>query len=120
MRVLCADDDDLMHRTLVPSMTRAGYIVESAYNGRQAMEMLMEDPPDLLVLDSTMPELDGMGVLRQLKNLEGLRDIPVLMLSARKRKEDINQALENGACDYLTKPFSPNELLSRLKNITGI
>ncbi len=117
MKILFADDDVILHRVLVHKLTREGMSVESAFNGRQALEMAENNPPDLLILDGMMPELDGFAVLREWRNRENLKDIPVVMLTARNREADIVAALEEGAVDYLTKPFSPSELVARVKRL---
>ncbi len=117
MKVLFADDDVILHRVLVHRLNREGITVESAFNGRQALEMAEKNPPDLMILDGMMPELDGFAVLRECKSRDDLKDIPVVMLTARNRENDIVGALEEGAVDYLTKPFSPGELVARLKRL---
>ncbi len=115
MKVLFADDDIILHRVLVHRLTREGITVQSAYNGREALEMAERNPPDVLVLDGMMPELDGFAVLREWRGRQTLNQIPVIMLTARNRESDVVAALEEGAVDYLTKPFSPTELVARLK-----
>lgn len=89
----------------------------SAYNGREALDLASRQPPDLLILDGIMPELDGFAVLREWRAKEALARIPVVMLTARNREEDVVGALEGGAVDYLTKPFSPAELVARVKRV---
>jgi len=117
MKVLFGDDDKIMHRIVVHQLTREGVTVKSAYNGRQVLEMAEEEAPDLLILDGMMPELDGFATLREWRNREHLRHIPVVMLTARNREDDVVNALEEGAVDYLTKPFSPAELVARVKRL---
>lgn len=117
MKILFADDDVILHRVLVHRLNREGFTVESAFNGRQALELAEKHPPDLMILDGMMPELDGFAVLRELKSRDDLKNIPVMMLTARNRETDIVGALEEGAVDYLTKPFSPGELVARLKRL---
>ena len=117
MKILFADDDVILHRVLVHRLNREGFTVESAFNGRQALELAGKNPPDLLILDGMMPELDGFAVLREWKSRDDLKQIPVVMLTAKNRENDIVGALEEGAVDYLTKPFSPGELVARLKRL---
>jgi DNA-binding response OmpR family regulator len=117
MKVLLADDDPILHRVLVHRLGREGFEVRSAYNGREALELAAAWLPDLLILDGIMPELDGFAVLREWRAKESLADIPVVMLTARNREEDVVGALEGGAVDYLTKPFSPAELVARVKRV---
>ena len=117
MKVLLADDDPILHRVLTHRLGREGYEVLSAYNGREALDLASRQPPDLLILDGIMPELDGFAVLREWRAKEARARIPVVMLTARNREEDVVGALEGGAVDYLTKPFSPAELVARVKRV---
>lgn len=115
MKVLFADDDTVLHRVLGHRLNREGFSVQSAYNGREALEFAREEPPDLLILDGMMPELDGFAVLREWRREPKLAGIPVIMLTARNREDDVVGALAEGAVDYLTKPFSPAELVARVR-----
>lgn len=119
MKVLLADDDPILHRVLEHRLVREGFEVTSAFNGREALEAALLSPPDLLILDGMMPELDGFAVLREWKRRETLASIPVVMLTARNREEDVVGALQGGAVDYLTKPFSPAELVARVRRVAG-
>lgn len=119
MKVLLADDDPILHRVLTHRLGREGFEVLSAFNGREALDLAAQDPPNLLILDGIMPELDGFAVLREWRAKEALAKIPVVMLTARNREEDVVGALEGGAVDYLTKPFSPAELVARVKRVMG-
>lgn len=119
MKVLLADDDPILHRVLAHRLGREGFEVQSAYNGREALDLALASPPDLLILDGIMPELDGFAVLREWRAEESLAGIPVVMLTARNREEDVVGALDGGAVDYLTKPFSPAELVARVKRVTA-
>ncbi len=117
MKILLADDDNIMHRILAHQLGREGISMESAYNGREALEMAERSHPDLLILDGKMPELDGFAVLREWKARESLRNIPVVMLTAGNPDGDVESALGEGTVDYLTKPFSPAELIERVKRL---
>ena len=117
MKILFADDDLILHRVLAHRMKREGISVVSAFTGREALEKAKQDPPDLVILDGMMPELDGFAVLREWKHQEALKRIPVLMLTARNREGDIVGALEEGAVDYVTKPFNISELVARVKRL---
>lgn len=119
MKVLLADDDPILHRVLTHRLSREGFEVFSAFNGREALDLAAQNPPHLLILDGIMPELDGFAVLREWRAKEALAKIPVVMLTARNREEDVVGALEGGAVDYLTKPFSPAELVARVKRVMG-
>ena len=119
MKVLFGDDDKIIHRIVAHHLTREGIVVKSAYNGRQVLEMAEEEAPDLLILDGMMPEMDGFATLREWRSRERLRHIPVVMLTAKTRDDDMSSAIEGGAVDYLTKPFSPSELVDRVKQLIG-
>ena len=115
--ILIADDDPLLVKLVDYRMSARGYRVIAAADGETALALSAEEHPDLIVLDAMMPSLDGFEVLRRLKKAPATRDIPVLMLTARKREHDIVAALSLGARDYLSKPFSPEELALRIGNI---
>jgi two-component system response regulator MprA len=99
----------MVRRTLIYE----GFQVVTAENGREALAKLEVEPPDLLVLDWMMPELDGLELLHRLRRAGDA--VPVLMLTARDAVEDRVQGLDGGADDYLVKPFAPSELLARLR-----
>lgn len=115
--ILIADDDPLLVKLVEYRMSARGYRVIAAADGETALALSAEEHPDLIVLDAMMPSLDGFEVLRRLKKAPATRDIPVLMLTARKREHDIVAALSLGARDFLSKPFSPEELALRIGNI---
>jgi two-component system response regulator MtrA len=114
--IVIADDDDSVRRLVEHKLSAAGYEVHSFVNGREAWDHLAESaPPDLCVLDVMMPGLNGLQVLVRLRDSEGGSDLPVIILSSRGREADVLDGLESGATDYLTKPFSPKELVSRVQ-----
>ena len=116
MRMLIAEDDPTLRRVLEASLVRAGYEVVLAEHGGRAWEILRsDDAPRLAVLDWMMPEIDGLEVCRKVRSREGPGYVYIIMLTARGRKEDIVEGLESGADDYLTKPFDPHELRSRVR-----
>ena len=113
--LLVVDDESFNRQLIVRQLNQEGYDqVESAENGRQALEVLREMEIDLVLLDLEMPELDGFGVLRELKADMRLRDIPVLMISGLDEQENIIKCIEMGADDFLRKPFDPVLLRARL------
>jgi sigma-B regulation protein RsbU (phosphoserine phosphatase) len=115
MKILIAEDDPILRRLLEVTLARAGYEVTLAENGARAWEILQtEGAPRLAVLDWMMPELDGLEVCRRARARAGAAYTYILMLTARGRKEDIVAGLDAGADDYLTKPFDPHELRSRV------
>jgi DNA-binding response OmpR family regulator len=108
-------DDDADVRTLVRELlTRAGYAVSEAPDGRAALRVLYEERPDLVVLDVSMPGLDGWATLERIRELS---DVPVVMLSALGAELEKVRALRGGADDYVTKPFGRQELLARVESV---
>ncbi|MFF7634908.1 response regulator transcription factor [Kitasatospora sp. NPDC008050] len=112
-RVLVVDDDDTIRRSLERGLRLSGFAVRSADGGLPALELLAAEPPDVLVLDVSMPDLTGTEVCRRLR--ERGSDIPVLMLSALDELADRVAGLQAGADDYLVKPFALEELVLRLR-----
>jgi DNA-binding response OmpR family regulator len=115
--VLVADDDDDILELVAFRLERAGYEVITARDGQQALAAAQEHRPDLAVLDVMMPGLNGYEVTQRLRAEEPTRDIPVILLTARVQEADVNRGFEAGADDYLRKPFSPQELRSRVQAI---
>jgi DNA-binding response OmpR family regulator len=113
-RVLIADDDPFLRELLTHKLSAAGYVVSSARNGGEALELCREPFPDLVVLDAMMPIADGFEVLRRLKADPATANLPIIMLTALRREEDVVGALKLGAADYLVKPFIPDELVARI------
>lgn len=112
--VLVADDDPNVCQLVELYLGKQGIQVVTARDGQQAMEMVSAVRPDLVILDVMMPEMDGFSVCREIRRNS---DLPVLMLTARDEEVDRVLGLELGADDYLTKPFSPRELVARIKAI---
>ncbi len=111
-KILVVEDEPALQETLVYNLKKQGYNVDSAGDGRKAIESARQDPPDLIVLDIMLPGLDGFEVCRILRKE---MSVPILMLTARDDEIDRVVGLEVGADDYLTKPFSMRELLARVK-----
>lgn len=111
-KILVADDDREIVRLIGDSLEDEGYQVLPAYNGKQVLEHLQGEAVSLLILDIMMPEMDGLEVCRKIRNRIG---VPIILLSAKGREIDKVVGLEVGADDYLTKPFSVNELVARVK-----
>ena len=112
--VLVADDDEDILMLVRAVLERSGCEVMSARNGAEALELARSRPPHLAVLDVTMPEVDGLEVLRRLRSEEDTAGMPVLLLSARVQEADIREGLEAGATGYVAKPFSPRDLAARV------
>lgn len=117
--VLAADDDPLIRELIQFRLERSGYEVVTAENGDDALRLALERRPDLAVLDVMMPGLNGYEVTRRLRADEETRRIPIILLTARVQEADVAQGFEAGADDYLTKPFSPQELRARVQAILG-
>jgi two-component system phosphate regulon response regulator PhoB len=116
-RILIVDDDPDIQRLVRYNLTHAGFEVVAAETGRKALDSVQERPPDLIVLDLMLPDLDGNEVCRILRRQDNSRRIPILMLTARGDEIDRVLGFELGADDYVMKPFSPRELVLRVKSI---
>ena len=116
-RVLVVEDEPEIAALIAYQLTREGYRVETALHGAAALDALHRDLPDLLVLDRMLPEISGDDVLRALRSDPATASVPVLIVTAKKDQADRIQGLELGADDYLTKPFSPRELVLRVDAI---
>lgn len=113
-RILVADDDVNVHRSLEIYFKREGYQIISAYDGEEALHYVHKFRPDIVVLDIMMPQMDGFTVCREIRKESNL---PIIMLSAKDEEFDKLLGLELGADDYMTKPFSPREVLARIKAV---
>lgn len=113
-RLLLVDDDALMRRSLAFNLERNGYSVNTAANAEDALAMVKNERPDLVVLDIGLPGMDGLDALRHLRDGEG---VPVILLTARRRELDEVLGLELGADDYITKPFDLDVLLAHIKAV---
>lgn len=116
MRILLAEDERSLSRAVTALLERNHYAVDAVYDGAEALDYLEGGNYDALILDIMMPKMDGMEVLRRLRQ-EG-NSIPVLMLTAKGEVEDKVLGLDSGANDYLTKPFASQELLARIRAMT--
>jgi len=110
--VLIADDDEFIRRLVITTLEDvAGVRLVEASDGREAVEAAARERPALILLDVAMPNLDGIEACRRLRSLPGTSETPIVMLTAHAGEEDETRALEAGADRYLTKPFSPLDLL---------
>lgn len=112
LRALVVDDEPAVRRFLRTSLTPRGYIVSEASTGQEAIQMVAESRPDVILLDMGLPDLDGLQVTRVLREW---CKIPIVILSVRDQEADKVAVLDAGADDYLTKPFGLNELMARLR-----
>lgn len=116
--VLVAEDDEKQAELVRRYLEREGHTVAVVHDGRAAIDEVRRRPPDLLVLDVMMPRVDGLGVTRVLRGKNSLvPGIPILMLTARTTEDDLLLGLDLGADDYLTKPYSPRELMARVRTL---
>jgi DNA-binding response OmpR family regulator len=112
--ILLVDDDDLLVRSLAYTLEGAGYRTSMANSAWEGLSRMGQDPPDLILLDIGLPDMDGLSMLRQIQKD---RQTPVIFLTARRRELDEVLGLELGAEDYITKPFSEDVLLARIKTV---
>ncbi|MEP6599422.1 MAG: response regulator transcription factor [Actinomycetota bacterium] len=114
-RILVVDDDETLAEIVAGYLERAGHTVQQVSDGRAALTAVADQPPDLVILDLMLPEIDGLEVCRQVRAKHP--DLPVIMLTALGEAEDRIAGLEVGADDYVTKPFSPRELVLRVESV---
>jgi len=117
LRVLIVEDEDTLIELLEYNFKKEGYTVETATDGESALDKILFKSPDLIILDWMLPKLSGIELCRQIRNTKQIKNIPVIMLTARGEERDRLKGLEMGADDYVTKPFSINELLARAKAV---
>lgn len=114
MRVLIVDDEELIRNIIKEYCHNEGYITDEAGNGFEAIEKVRHNDFDIIILDLMMPKLDGYSAYKQIKDL---KNIPTIILSARSEEADKLLGFDLGVDDYITKPFSPKELMARIKAI---
>ena len=115
MRILIAEDDELILKTVEHKLLKEGYEVLISRNGKDAINSIEEAEVDLIITDIMMPFASGIEMLSALKNLK--KQIPVIMLSSMGQEDVILEAFQMGAADFMVKPFSPNELILRIKRL---
>jgi DNA-binding response OmpR family regulator len=119
-RVLVADDEPHIGRIIQLKLEQGPYQVTLVADGREALDVLKSDEPiDVVLLDIMMPYASGLEVLAEARGMEHRRDTPVIILTAKGQDADRHQALELGATDFFTKPFSPKKLLARVDELFG-
>ena len=116
-RVLVVDDDPDILQFVEVNLKVEGYDTEAAESGRRALEAAKDAPPDLVLLDVMMPEMDGLTVLRRLRSAPATANVPVILLTAKALAEDRVRGLDLGADDYITKPFDVEELMARVRSV---
>jgi DNA-binding response OmpR family regulator len=117
--VLVADDEDDVLELIVFRLERSGYTVVKAHDGAEALDLARSSHPDLAVLDVMMPKMDGFELTQRLREEEATSKMPIILLTARSQETDIQRGFDVGADDYIRKPFSPQELRSRVQSILG-
>ncbi len=115
--VLVVEDEAALVTLLRYNLEREGFRVAEARDGEEAMLQIAEQMPDLVILDWMLPLMSGIEVCRQLRRLPETRRLPIVMLTARGEEGDKLRGLDAGADDYVTKPFSPSELIARLRAV---
>jgi two-component system alkaline phosphatase synthesis response regulator PhoP len=116
-KILAVDDERHIVRLVQVNLERAGYEVVTAFDGKDALEKVASEQPDLVVLDVMMPYMDGFEVLQNLRKNPSTRELPVIMLTAKAQDADVFRGWQSGVDCYLTKPFNPMELISFVKRI---
>jgi DNA-binding response OmpR family regulator len=115
--ILIADDDPDIRDLVAFKLEQAGFDVTAVDNGLAALSAAEEAPPDLVVLDVMMPGMSGIDVCRQLRQEQDTRALPIILLTARAQEGDVEVGFGAGADDYIVKPFSPRELVSRVEAV---
>jgi len=114
-RVLIVDDEQAIREMVCLALTQGGFNCVEAADANEAQSRIVQDPPDVILLDWMLPHLSGVDYAKRLRQEKLTRDIPVIMLTARTEEEDKVRGLDSGADDYITKPFSTRELIARIK-----
>ena len=117
LRVLIVEDEKALAEILEYNFKKEGYVVDTASDGEIALDKIIFKAPDLIILDWMLPKLSGIELCRKVRTNKKIKNIPIIMLTARGEEEDRLKGLEMGADDYVTKPFSINELLARAKAV---
>jgi CheY-like chemotaxis protein len=118
-RVLVVDDDPQVLRLLRVNFELEGYDVAAASSGKEALETIAAEAPDVVVCDVMMPGMDGFEVVRRIRSNEATAGLPIVMLSAKAMGSDARKGLEAGADEYVTKPFDPAELIEVVARLLG-
>lgn len=115
--VLIVEDEPSLVALLRYNLEKSGYRVDEAVDGQEALLKVQEEKPDLILLDWMLPQMSGLEVCRQVRRSQASRNIPIIMLTARGEESDRVRGLDSGADDYISKPFSPGELLARMRAV---
>lgn len=118
-KIFYAEDSDSLIKLMTYKLQNEGYDISVFSNGEKVFESALKEKPDLIILDLMMPIKDGLTVLKEIKGNPETSDIPVIMLTTNAEEDIILKALEEGATEYITKPFSTAVLLAKIKKIIG-
>jgi CheY-like chemotaxis protein len=118
-RILVCDDDPVILRLLQVNLELEGYEVLLAPHGEKAVEIALEQHPDLVILDIMMPRMDGYQTCERIKSQEETSDIPIVFLSAKAQQSDVEKGKSFGVDDYITKPFDPGDLITVVERLVG-
>jgi CheY-like chemotaxis protein len=116
-QILVVDDDQLMHRLFQHHLEKAGYKMISAMNGHEALDLAVRQLPNLIVMDIMMPDIDGLAALRELKKNDATKSIPVIIITTNSHVLTKQESENSGAAIFLTKPFSPTQLVNEIRRI---
>ena len=119
LKILVCDDERHIVRLIQVNLERQGWNVVTAYDGKEGLEKVASERPDLLVLDVMMPYMDGFEVLKSIRKDPATEKLPVIMLTAKAQDKDVFEGYHYGADMYLTKPFNPRELVTFVKRIAA-
>ena len=119
-KIVLAEDEPQIARLIQFKLQKEGFEITWKDNGADALESVKEIKPDLVLLDVMMPVMDGYQVLKKIKEDENLKQIPVIMLTAKGQERDVVKGFDLGSEDYIVKPFRPAELVSRIKKILKV
>lgn len=117
--ILIVEDNMVLSYTMGLKLEQQGYSVTKTGNGKEGLDLAIEHNPELLILDIMLPEMDGFGILRELRKRESTKDMKVLILTSKGQEKDVKTGFELHADEYMTKPFSVEELLMRVKRLIG-
>ncbi|KAA0258360.1 response regulator [Deferribacter autotrophicus] len=117
MKIVIADDELRLRKIVAMHLKKSGFEVYEANNGKDAVELVEKIVPDVIVLDINMPVMDGFQAAEEIKRKDNLKNIPIIFLTARSDMESMQKGDELNAAHYLTKPFSPKELINKIRGL---